>query len=103
MVKKAIIIGKKDNVATALENINKGDTVVVIMSDSENNLIKLIAKEKVPFGHKISLMDIRKGESLVKYNSIIGLATSFIAKGDYVHVHNVESTRGRGDKSVVKE
>ncbi len=99
MIKKAIIIGEKDNVATVLEDIKKGDTVVITASDSKNGL-QLIAKGEIPFGHKISLANIKKGAPIIKYNCIIGLATSFIAKEDYVHVHNVESTRGRGDKNI---
>jgi altronate dehydratase small subunit len=101
--KRAIIIGEKDNVATALESINKGDTIVTKVGDSENSIINLTAKKEIPFGHKISLVNIKKGEPIVKYNSTIGLATSLITEGDYVHVHNVESTRGRGDKRIVKE
>ena len=33
-----------------------------------------------------------------KYGEIIGLATKDIQQGEYVHVHNIESCRGRGDK-----
>ncbi len=32
-----------------------------------------------------------------KYGESIGRATQEIKSGDYVHVHNVESERGRGD------
>ena len=44
-------------------------------------------------------MDINKGEHIIKYGESIGGATSNIKKGDYVHVHNLESLRARGDKN----
>jgi len=39
----------------------------------------------------------KPGEPVIKYGSPIGLATVEIAEGQHVHVHNVASTRGRGD------
>jgi len=51
----------------------------------------------IPYGHKIALTDIPKGEAIVKYGEHIGIATTDIRAGQHVHVHNVESTRGRGD------
>ncbi len=37
------------------------------------------------------------GEEVRKYGEVIGLANAPISPGDHVHVHNVESQRGRGD------
>ena len=42
--------------------------------------------------------NVKKGDVVYKYGEIIGIATVDIKTGDYVHVHNIESTRGRGDK-----
>ena len=36
-------------------------------------------------------------ETLMKYGESIGRASRDIQKGDYVHVHNLEAMRGRGD------
>ena len=44
-----------------------------------------------------ALRDIRKGEHIMKYGESIGAASCDIKKGDYVHVHNLEALRGRGD------
>ena len=33
----------------------------------------------------------------MKYGESIGAASCDIKKGDYVHVHNLEALRGRGD------
>lgn len=37
------------------------------------------------------------GEQITKYGEEIGIATQEIRPGDYVHVHNLDSMRGRGD------
>jgi altronate dehydratase small subunit len=36
----------------------------------------------------------------MKYGLSIGTASQNIKAGDHVHVHNVESNRGRGDKAA---
>ena len=45
----------------------------------------------------VALCDIKKGEHIMKYGECIGAASCDIKKGDYVHVHNLEALRGRGD------
>ena len=55
------------------------------------------ALEAVPYGHKIALQDIAKGQIIVKYGEEIGMASSDIQKGEHVHIHNLESMRARGD------
>ena len=42
-------------------------------------------------GHKYALIDIKKGENVIKYGSPIGHATENIKKGDHVHTHNVKT------------
>ena len=54
-------------------------------------------KGDVPYGHKIAVCSIKKGEQITKYGEEIGIASKDIAKGEYVHVHNLDSMRGRGD------
>jgi altronate dehydratase small subunit len=38
---------------------------------------------------------IAKGEPVLKYGAAIALATSDIAEGQHVHVHNVASNRAK--------
>ena len=40
-----------------------------------------------------------RGDEIVKYGQVIGHASKAIAVGEHVHVHNVESARGRGDRT----
>ncbi|RLG06284.1 MAG: D-galactarate dehydratase, partial [Thaumarchaeota archaeon] len=58
---------------------------------------ELVARSDIPFGHKLAIREIPRGEEIIKYGEVIGRATRDIEIGEHVHVHNVESLRGRGD------
>lgn len=90
---KVILLDGRDNVATAIEDIAKGDEV-------QAGKTRVTAIEAVPFGHKIALSAIPHGGTIFKYGESIGLAEGDIAAGAYVHVHNVDSQRGRGDRGA---
>ncbi len=47
--------------------------------------------EAVPFGFKIALRPIAAGEKISKYRVPIGVATTAIAAGEMVHLHNLRS------------
>lgn len=88
----ALAISDRDNVATALEPLEAGRVLDIAGAH-------ITVGAPIPRGHKIALKQIRAGEPVVKYGSPIGTATSDIEAGMHVHTHNVESTRGRGDRS----
>ncbi|WP_448535027.1 UxaA family hydrolase [Pseudothermotoga sp.] len=93
----AIAFSKKDNVATAIKDLPKGQRVTVALGE-EKLTVELL--EDVPFGHKFALVDIPQGGQVVKYGEAIGVATMNISKGQHVHVHNVAGQRGvRGHRS----
>ena len=94
MKQKAVVLNLKDNVATALADIKAGDIVKLEVGEKTQE-IKLITD--IPFGHKFSLSKIELDSPVIKYGEVIGLSTTTIKTGDYVHIHNVVSTRGRGD------
>jgi len=86
--KNAIMMAENDNVATVLSAIEKNDKVKIILG---RNHFTILAKESIPFGHKIALRKIAKGENIIKYGEVIGRAKNEIEKGTYVHIHNVQS------------
>ena len=98
MKHEAIILNPKDNVATALCDLKEGDTLQLKV---EKRALKIKLRSKVPFGHKFSLALIAVGTPIIKYGEVIGISTNAIQPGDYVHVHNVASARGRGDLAKV--
>jgi len=73
-----------DNCATALEDISKDSRVQI-------REISIFINQNIPLGHKIALVDIRKGELVKKYGQTIGIATEDIKKGDWIHTHNLTS------------
>lgn len=93
----ALLTNAKDNVATVIKDIKANEKVILVLDDEE---IIVTAQQDIPIYHKIALCSIAAGEDIVKYGEVIGRATADIKAGDYVHVHNVESMRGRGDLSA---
>ena len=94
MRQSALVLHPNDSVATALVDLAVGETVSV---ERESGTVTVSAQEPIAFGHKIALMDIVSGEPVFKYGEAIGVAAADIPAGAHVHVHNVESQRGRGD------
>jgi len=88
-MKRAMMINPKDNTATALGDIEAGDTVSLVSKSGQVG--EITVQQAVPLGHKLALTSIGKGDKVLKYGEVIGLATQPINKGEYVHVHNVES------------
>lgn len=92
----ALKVNDLDNVATVFANDVKAGMLVDI-KDKKGNTITATVLADIPYGHKIAVKDIKKGELINKYGEEIGIATKDIKKGEYVHVHNLDSMRGRGD------
>ena len=88
---KAIVLNARDNVATALADLETGSSLEMNVG---NKTLRVKLTMSIPFGHKFSLVKIETGESVVKYGEVIGTATADIYPGDYVHIHNVVSNRG---------
>jgi altronate dehydratase small subunit len=93
---RAFLIHRADNVVTLLGEGKEGDDCSVLGAHRAS----VVLKEDVRYGHKLALRDIAEGEAIVKYAQNIGRATRPIAAGRCVHVHNIESLRGRGDLEV---
>ena len=92
----ALQVDEKDNVATIFaDGITKGTSVRVKDRSGYEDMMSVT--EVIPYGHKVAVRDIQVGEPIIKYGESIGRAVRDIKKGDYVHVHNMEAMRGRGD------
>ena len=93
-MKKAIALDAKDNVATLLADVDRGDLVYISLGQEVK---EFRMPEGIRFGHKFALKKIGKRENIIKYGEVIGRATQDIEEGCHTHIHNVESLRGRGD------
>ena len=74
---RSVHLHPADNVAVAVDNITQGA-----------QLRGLVAKTRVPKGHKIALAGIAPGKPVLKFGQIIGFATKPIEPGEWVHEQN---------------
>ena len=93
-MEKALIMEADDNVATAIADLEAGEMVTMSIGSLRR---QVTLREPVPFGHKLALQPLAKGANVVKYGEVIGRTRAGILEGQHVHVHNIESLRGRGD------
>ncbi|MDU1412860.1 MAG: altronate dehydratase family protein [Clostridium sp.] len=82
--KYLIRISENDSVAVALKDLESDNTYLL-----DNMSITL--KDDIPFGHKVSLYDIKENENIIKYGQPIGHAKCEIKKGQHVHTHNLKT------------
>jgi altronate dehydratase small subunit len=97
----AIKLHDDDNVASVFDLVEAGATVLVVDKTGASYELKVV--DNIPYGHKIALEQIEIGEQVTKYGEEIGIATAVITVGEHVHVHNIESIRGRGDWAKANE
>lgn len=95
-IKLALKVDDKDNVATIFANGIK-DGMEVEIRDKKGEMTPVKVLGDVPYGHKIAVFDIKRGDAIMKYGESIGAASRDIRRGEYVHVHNMVAMRGRGD------
>ena len=92
----ALKVSDLDNTATIFaEGIEAGAEIEV--RDKQGNAQVLNALDPIPYGHKIAVREIAAGARIIKYGEEIGVASRDRPAGSHVHVHNLDSRRGRGD------
>ena len=90
-----MVLHSRDNVATALIDIEAGTLVRVKVGDQTK---QLIVRQAIPFAHKFAIENIEEGQRVYKYGEIIGKAIKPIRVGQHVHTHNLESIRGKAGR-----
>jgi altronate dehydratase len=83
---RAIRFHPADTVAVVTADVSVGAVV-----DVDGDLIA--ALDPIPSGHKIAIAPHPAGARVLKYGETIGRATREIARGQHVHIQNVESLR----------
>ena len=89
----ALLLHPRDNVAVALRALAPGEICRVGDAAGE---CRIAVSESVPFCHKLAIAPVAEGEPVWKFGEIMGRASAALAPGMHVHIHNVESCRGRG-------
>jgi hypothetical protein len=86
MKSRAFQIQPQDNVATLMDDAAAGSVEVIGAACQE-----IVAAEKIERGHKVALRGIAANEAVLKFGVRIGHATQPIARGAWVHLHNLAS------------
>ena len=81
---KFIRINPRDNVAVALETVEKGEKVAV-------GGIEIEVQEEIPAGHKIALVSLAEGDHVIKYGEPIGHTTCEVKAGSHLHSNNLKT------------
>ena len=76
-----IVLNKNDNV---------GVSQFIMPEKTKINGQDISTIDPIPFGHKVCLKPIKKGDPIIKYDQIIGFASKNISAGEHVHTHNLE-------------
>jgi altronate hydrolase len=82
MEKGLILVHDHDDAAIALADLRKGETYSVAGQT-------VTLQDDIPFGHKVALREIPKGENVIKYGNPLGHATQDIHVGQHIHTHNL--------------
>lgn len=88
MLRRSLVISPKDNVAVLLEKADADDTIEV-------NGESIVLAAPIEFGHKAAIKDLKANDSVYKYGEEIGYMLGDIAKGGWIHNHNMGCRRGR--------
>ena len=88
-----IIHDEKDNVGVVvIETTKKGQDCNAWIMENDKS-IKVPSLNEVPLGHKIAMIDLKEGDTILKYGHDIGKVIKSIKKGEHVHVHNVKTKK----------
>jgi len=60
---------------------------------AQDRTITIQTLTDIPIGHKVALVDLAAGDSVIKYGVDIGRVTAAIRRGEHVHVHNLKTRR----------
>ena len=88
-----LVHSPKDNVGVVVvENLAKGTDMLGVITETDTTL-NLTSKADVPIGHKVALVELKEGDTVIKYGEDIGKMVGSAEKGGHVHTHNMKTKR----------
>lgn len=88
-----LVHSPKDNVGVVVvENLQAGIAMNGVVTET-NATTAVTTNHNIPIGHKVALVDLRVGETVIKYGEDIGKTVANVKKGDHVHTHNLKTKR----------
>lgn len=94
MISPVIRLDAADNVVVARMEIAAGTAI-------PDESIQALAD--VPMGHKLAARDLKAGEPILKYNTVIGFAAEDLPAGSYLHSHNIRFDEVEKDYALGKQ
>ena len=88
-----LVHNRKDNVGVVVVENLAANTDMLCCITEDNSTFRLTSKMDVPIGHKIALLDLKSGETAIKYGEDIRKIVTDLAQGDHVHSHNCKTKR----------
>ena len=89
-----------NNLIVLNQNDNVGVSQFIIPEKTKIEGHEISTVDPIPFGHKVCLKTIKKGDPIIKYDQIIGFALDDIKPGQHVHSHNLEFREFKRDFKV---
>ena len=88
-----IIHDEKDNVGVVvIEKVTPNQDCNCWIMENDKSA-KIQSKSEILLGHKIAMIDLKEGDTILKYGHDIGKVIKHINKGEHVHVHNVKTKK----------
>jgi (2R)-sulfolactate sulfo-lyase subunit alpha len=88
-----LVHDRRDNVGVVVvEGLEAGTEMLCVVTE-DNSDFRFTAKQAVQIGHKIALVDLKPGDTVIKYGQDIGKIVAPVAKGEHVHTHNLKTKR----------
>lgn len=83
----------KDNVAVVVvEGLKAGTKALGVVTENDTTFT-VDVKDDIPIGHKVALIDLKTGDTVIKYGQDVGKMVGDAQKGRHVHVHNHKTKR----------
>lgn len=96
----ALMMDIKDNVVTCVVDIAAGETVIYKKNDA---VCTIVAKEDIPYCHKIAIEDVSENGEIIKYGESLGRTNTAIPAGCWVSHNNLFSVPRDYDSEMIKE
>ena len=88
-----IIHDEKDNVGVVvIEKITPNQNCNCWIMENDKS-VQIQSINEITLGHKIAMVNLNEGDTILKYGHDIGKVVNSIKKGEHVHVHNVKTKK----------
>ncbi len=88
-----LVHSPKDNVGVVvIEELKSGTQMLGVITETDTTT-GVTARNDIPIGHKVALVDLKKGDTVIKYGEDVGRMIADAKTGEHVHVHNLKTKR----------